>query len=59
MLAVRILSVHTHVSTICCSALGRNADAAMVEFSAALRHQVADQKVGLVGFPVNLLPIVF
>ncbi|KHJ86509.1 hypothetical protein OESDEN_13736, partial [Oesophagostomum dentatum] len=26
-------------------ALGRNADAAMVEFSAALRHQVADQKV--------------
>ncbi|EYC36258.1 hypothetical protein Y032_0914g3028 [Ancylostoma ceylanicum] len=26
-------------------ALGRNADAAMVEFSAAIRHQVADQKV--------------
>ncbi|VDL76168.1 unnamed protein product [Nippostrongylus brasiliensis] len=26
-------------------ALGRNADAAMVEYSAALRHQVADQKV--------------
>lgn len=26
-------------------ALGRNADAAMVEFSAALRHQVPDQKV--------------
>ncbi|VDO18576.1 unnamed protein product [Heligmosomoides polygyrus] len=29
-------------------ALGRNADAAMVEFSAALRHQVPDQKVKLV-----------
>ncbi|ETN76791.1 hypothetical protein NECAME_11426 [Necator americanus] len=26
-------------------ALGRNADAAMIEFSAAIRHQVADQKV--------------
>lgn len=35
--------VHSERSVF--SALGRNADAAMVEFSAALRHQVPDQKV--------------